>query len=101
MKSRQTPVGQVSVPASSFVPPGNYRRKLPHLRREGATYFLTWRLNQQQADLLPEERSLVVEVLKHFDGQRYTLYGWVVMNDHIHVMVRPCEAFSLTQLTYS
>ena len=66
-----------------------YRRNLPHLRVEGATYFVTWRLRKEQPELSPQERTVVATALRHHDGGRYWLYGYVVMNNHIHVVVNP------------
>jgi len=93
-------VGQASVPA----PEGQLkitRRRLPHWRLEGATYFVTWRLHHNQAPLNPEERSLVLEAIQHFNGQRYELAAWVVMDDHIHVIVRPRTGHELSGITHS
>jgi REP element-mobilizing transposase RayT len=35
----------------------------------------------------PEAAQLVVENWKHFDGTRYFLRAWVVMPNHVHVMI--------------
>jgi len=52
-------------------------------------YFVTWRLARSQHDLSSQERDEIVTALKHFDGNRYELFGYVVMNDHVHVLVWP------------
>ncbi len=78
-----------------------YRRRLPHLRMEEATYFITWRLRDTQAELSGEERDLVASALRSFDGTRYHLIGFVVMNDHVHVIVRPIENHKLTEIIQS
>lgn len=91
-------VERASVPAALF---SQYRRNLPHWRLTGATYFLTWRLHQAQTDLTPGERDRVVSALRHFDGERYTLLAYVVMNDHVHVLVRPHGGHRLEQTTHS
>jgi REP element-mobilizing transposase RayT len=67
----------------------SYYRNLPHWRDEVAVYFVTWRLHQDQAPLVPVERRVVGDALMHFDGRRYLLFGWVVMHDHVHVIVQP------------
>ncbi|MCK6474549.1 MAG: transposase [Planctomycetes bacterium] len=67
----------------------SYRRRLPHLRREGGTYFVTWRLSPNQDDLDADERTAIASCLRHFDGDRYALHAYVVMNDHVHVIVEP------------
>jgi REP element-mobilizing transposase RayT len=95
-------VEQASVPAmkeSGGV--SVYRRKLPHWRMEGAVYFLTWRLNQKQSELVPAERDLVVLTLRHFHNERYRLHGYVVMNDHVHILVEPMEGHELSSITHS
>lgn len=78
-----------------------YRRNLPHWRLDGASYFVTWCLHRRQADLIPAERDLVVEVLRHFEGLRFVLHGFVVMNDHVHVVVTPSRGRPLEQVVHS
>jgi REP element-mobilizing transposase RayT len=78
-----------------------YRRNLPHVRAEHATYFVTWRLFTTQPDLTPAERSLVAGVLRHFDGQRFALHSFVVMNNHVHLLVRPFEGHELQTIVHS
>ncbi len=77
-----------------------YHRRLPHWRKEGATYFVTWRKDPFQADLDAKERDLVVRSLRHFDDQRYELVAFVVMNDHVHTLVTPREANSLAAILH-
>ncbi len=36
--------------------------------------------------ILREHGAIVVEALKHFDGQRYSLLSWCVMPNHVHVL---------------
>lgn len=78
-----------------------YRRCLPHWRLDGAAYFVTWRLDRFQADLTEDERGQVVDALRFFDHDRYALLGYVVMNDHIHVVVTPLSAWRLQDLVRS
>jgi REP element-mobilizing transposase RayT len=127
------------------------RGYLPHVKREGASYFVTYRL----ADSLPKEvllqlearrarriralgrgdlkeggrlveehrinqdfrreleryldaghgschlkrpeiAALVVESLNYFHKQRYVLRDWVVMPNHVHVVVWPMPNFLLS-----
>jgi REP element-mobilizing transposase RayT len=37
----------------------------------------------------PEIAEIVEEALLHFDGQRYRLIAWVVMPNHVHVLIEP------------
>ncbi|MEQ1853980.1 MAG: transposase, partial [Chthoniobacteraceae bacterium] len=134
-----------------------FRRKLPHWRQGGSTYFVTWRL----ADSVPQERmrewlaererwlrvrgltshedlnSLppqerhdfenhfgtklddwldeglgsccladpavaheVEGVLRHFDGDRYALGEFVVMPNHVHLLVTPAPDWELSKLEH-
>src|SRR5262245_46529407 len=78
-----------------------YRRNLPHWRLTDAVYFITWRLHRSQPELSPEESSLMAENIMHWDGTRYKLYGFVVMDDHCHAVLQPLEQHTLQQIMYS
>ncbi len=78
-----------------------YRRKLPHWRMQGCVYFLTWRLAMAQPALNPEERTLVAEAIGHFDGRRYHMLAYVVMDDHVRALVLTHGNRSLEQIVHS
>jgi len=136
---------------------GRYDRgRLPHIRAQGRSYFVTFRLEgtlpqealrQYQAErevllvklkdtqgdesLSPEEHQrlldlyserieayldagrgecwlqdgriggLVADALQFFHGQRYELGPWVVMPNHVHVIVRPLGEHWLDQIVKS
>ena len=127
------------------------RGYLPHVKREGASYFVTFRL----ADSLPREvlmrfereracalrklpvradasereeinrelrrkierfldqgvgechlrrddvAALVAEALHYFHGQEYLLDSWVVMPNHVHVILWPMPNFTLSEILRS
>jgi REP element-mobilizing transposase RayT len=77
------------------------RNDRPRLREEGATYFVTWCLARGAPPLTDDERTVVADCLQHFDGVRYHLDAWLVMDDHIHVVVAPLEGRSLDSLLHS
>ena len=52
-------------------------------------------------DLSPEEKDAICSVLRHFDGQRYELHGFVVMGDHVHVLVWSEENERLENILHS
>jgi hypothetical protein len=52
------------------------------------TFFVTWRLRAPNQPLGPLERDLVCAVLRHGHHERYSLRAYVVMDDHVHVLVR-------------
>jgi REP element-mobilizing transposase RayT len=43
----------------------------------------------------PEERDVVMGALPFYDGKRYAL---VVMNDHVHTVLRPLEGNALERI---
>ena len=63
-----------------------YRRRLPHVRTDGAIYFVTWRVRTGKMDLSEGEREWTADAIRHFDAARYRLHAYVVMNDHVHVL---------------
>ncbi len=65
-----------------------YRRQLPHWRADTVIYFVTWRLHKGNVPLSPEERTVVARTIEHFHASRYWLLAFVVMDDHVHVLVR-------------
>ncbi len=130
------------------------RGALPHLKREGASYFVTFRLNGtlprevllqlkqereviiQQAEAAkrpltwkeqkeffnwyaervdaeldaghgdcwlrhPDVASLVAGALRHFESQRYNLFAWVVMPNHVHVVLQPLPQHTLSEILKS
>ena len=77
------------------------------LRDEEEYYHLfpdrweTW-LDQGHGECLlgrPEIRQIVEEVLRHDDGTKYRLKDFVVMPNHIHVLVSPLETHMLSEIT--
>jgi REP element-mobilizing transposase RayT len=78
-----------------------YRRRLPHLRVDGAVYFVTWRIRPGQPDLSDGERDEVVAAIRAFDGNRYVLHAYVVMNDHVHVILEPLADFRLEAILHA
>ena len=77
-----------------------YRRDLPHWRRAEAIYFVTWRVTAARRFLMPSDRGLVSSALRHFDGQRYDLLAYAVMDDHVHVVVGP-RLIALERIVHS
>jgi putative transposase len=78
-----------------------YKRRLPHWRLSGSMYFVTWRLDRKQPELNPQERDVIVSILKYFENQRYELFAFVVMPDHVHLLVRLKNGFLLHQIVHT
>jgi len=126
------------------------RGYLPHLKHEGASYFVTFRLadslprevlDQLEIEVsalrfptsfspaeidaeknrerrrrievfldqgsgscclrIPEIGRLVADALRHFDGERYALEAWVVMPNHVHVLLQPAAVRTLGEIVKS
>jgi REP element-mobilizing transposase RayT len=69
---------------------------MPQWRLPGGTYFATWSVLDRTVELLPEERSIVLEEILKFQGERYQLDSVVVMNDHVHVLLQTFPEFDLS-----
>lgn len=68
----------------------SYRRRLPHIQREGKTLFITFSTFKRW--ILPEAvRHLVIKHCLHDHGKKYILHGIVVMPDHVHMIITPLK----------
>lgn len=78
-----------------------HRRHLPHWEGAGAFYFVTWTVARPQSPLSAPERDIIADAIRHFADERYGLSAWVVMDDHVHVLVRPYHGWSLSRILHS
>jgi len=76
-------------------------RNLPQWRYPDSTYFCTWRLHRRGDILAETERTIVATNLEHFSEDRYRLAGYVVMDDHVHVVVFPLANNDLGRILHS
>lgn len=74
---------------------------LPQLRIEGSVYFITWRLNYQADRLSFAERRIAAETLELFNEQCYRLAGYVVMDDHVHLVLQTLPGHDLSKVLHS
>lgn len=49
----------------------------------------------------PATASLVASALQHFHGERYTLDDFVIMPNHVHVLVTPLKEHKLPEILHS
>jgi valyl-tRNA synthetase len=49
----------------------------------------------------PKVGEIVANALKNFAGERYTLFAWVVMPNHVHVLVRPSPGYKIGDILHS
>ncbi len=45
--------------------------------------------------------NMVQEALLHFNTERYNLHAWVVMPNHVHVLLTPSAQYNLSQIVFS
>ncbi|MBD2388584.1 REP-associated tyrosine transposase [Cylindrospermum sp. FACHB-282] len=65
-----------------------YQRTLPHWELDGATYFITFN-TWEKLELSPEAREIVFNSCLFFNKKRYQIFVFVVMSDHVHLLIQP------------
>jgi putative transposase len=59
-----------------------------------AAYFITFVTAQRQPFFRHDRWSkLMIEILTHYDNDRYSLYAYVIMPDYLHLILTPAESF--------
>ena len=48
-----------------------------------------------------ENATIVANALRYFNNQRYILDEWVVMPNHVHVLVKPLEKYKISDILHS
>ncbi len=87
---RNTPIGPAPRDAINRLPRGSVEkreRNLPHWRRDGSTYFVTWRLGA--GSLSATERDIVLDACLHWHGKRALVDVACVMPNHVHMLLTP------------
>jgi putative transposase len=102
-----------------------YRRHLPHWQPANAALFITWRLFGSQpanppllSNTPPPQPSVatgprwltddriaqcVLDTLRYGEAQLnlYTLQAWVLIVNHVHILIQPAEGITLPSITKS
>jgi REP element-mobilizing transposase RayT len=78
-----------------------YKRRLPHWRLPSADYMVGWSLSSSQPDLSAPERSIVMGAIRFFENERFTLHAFAVMNDHVHLLIKPAAEHPLKAIVHS
>ncbi|HKD81717.1 MAG TPA: transposase [Candidatus Angelobacter sp.] len=67
-----------------------YRRNLPHIERDGASYFVSF--STRRDFVLPEKaRTLVFNHCLFENGRKVRMHAFVVMPTHVHLLFTPLE----------
>ena len=74
-----------------------YRRRLPHLRAHGKTYFVTFRAAHRQ-NLPPRARTIALDAFVFEHSKTCWLHSLVVMPDHAHLVVTPYPDWALERI---
>ena len=65
------------------------RSHISHFERYGGTCHVTWRLHRDQPPLIASEREGLISVLRCDAGRLADISAGVVMDDHVHILMRP------------
>lgn len=76
------------------------QRNLPHWELKGSTYFITTRVDSKVGKPFQNSHiaSLMVSSLYREDKQKYMLHAYVVMPDHLHLIIKPLSENTLAQI---
>ncbi len=79
-----------------------YRRNLPHIEKDGASYFVTF--STRNDFVLPEQaRTLIFDHCLFENGRKVQMHAFVVMPTHVHMLFTPLfdelgELFALAKI---
>jgi putative transposase len=68
------------------------RPKRERASRESAAYFVSTQTIERKPFFRHERWALLIfETLRHYDGAGYKLHAYVIMPDHLHLLISPEE----------
>jgi len=65
-------------------------RNLPHWQEPGRVYFITFR-TYKNLQLDEQSKQIIFNNIIHYSKIKYKLYSFVIMNDHVHIILQPNE----------
>ncbi|MDP1880191.1 MAG: transposase [Parachlamydiaceae bacterium] len=76
------------------------RRNLPHWELKGSTYFITMNVNSliDKPFKIHELAALMEKTLKQYHKDKYLLQAYVIMPDHLHLIIKPLENNTLAKI---
>ena len=82
-----------------------YRRNIPHWEQPESGYFITFR-TFRQVSLTEESRNIIFNSILFHNNKKYKLYAFVIMPDHVHLLLQPLEKakdsfYSLSEILHS
>ena len=81
------------------------KRTLPHFELPGSVYFITFR-TYNFLILSDNEKDILLSNIHHYHSKLYKLYSFVIMPDHVHLLLQPLETkdnkyYSLSSILHS
>ena len=76
------------------------RRNLPHWELKGSTYFITIRVDSSVGNpfLKKEIANYMQSMICQQDKKSYLLYAYVIMPDHLHMLIKPLAGHALKDI---
>lgn len=65
-------------------------RNLPHWQNPGSVYFITFR-TYKGLILDDSSKQIIYDNIIHYSNLKYYLYSFVIMPDHVHIILQPNE----------
>ena len=65
-----------------------YKKQLSQLEIKGGIYFITFN-TYERLELNHEAQKIVLDACLYFHEKRYYLYIFVIMSDHVHLLIKP------------
>ncbi len=65
-----------------------YKKQPSKLEIKGGIYFITFN-TYERLELNNEARKVVLDACLYFHEKRYYLYVFVIMSDHVHLLIKP------------
>ena len=84
--------------------PQSVLNELKHIPKEARSKAIETYLDAGHGECAlsnPIIAQLLVHTLKTFDGERYVLHDWVVMPNHVHLVIEPQGAHRLNDILHS
>jgi REP element-mobilizing transposase RayT len=82
-----------------------HKRNLPHFEQPGNVYFITFK-TALGFSLSDKAKDVIYASIKFHSDKKYKLYAFVVMETHVHTIMKPLEQgpdnfYGLAQITHS
>lgn len=79
------------------------RIRLPHWTLTSSSYFVTFCLSERENKFLsnPVTAQIVEDAISYYSGKQYEVDSYVVMPDHVHLLVTPYPDFELDKILYN